>query len=55
MRIPNQMQNFYVWNKSHYNIAFVNSEHWLAKSRVDTARYQHGRFLSLYFFVLYIL
>jgi hypothetical protein len=39
-----------------YNIAFVNSERWLAKSRVDITQCQHGnvaKFLSLYFFVLY--
>jgi hypothetical protein len=40
----------------NYNIAFVNSERRLAKSRVDITRCQHGnagKFLSLYFFVLY--
>jgi hypothetical protein len=40
----------------NYNIAFVNSERWLAKSRVDITQCQHGnvrKFLSLYFFVLY--
>jgi hypothetical protein len=40
----------------HYNIAFVNSERWLAKSRVDITQCQHGnvrKFLSLCFFVLY--
>jgi hypothetical protein len=39
-----------------YNVAFVNSERWLAKSRVDITQCQHGnvgKFLSLYFFVLY--
>jgi hypothetical protein len=36
-----------------YNIAFVNSERWLAKSRVDITQCQHGKFISLYFFVLY--
>ena len=39
-----------------YNIAFVNSEHWLAKSRVDITLCQHGKFpatLLLKFFVLY--
>jgi hypothetical protein len=39
-----------------YNIAFVNSERWLAKSRVDITQCQHGnvgKFLSLCFFVLY--
>jgi hypothetical protein len=44
------------YNKYIYNIAFVNSERWLAKSRVDITQCQHGnvgKFLSLYFFVLY--
>jgi hypothetical protein len=27
-----------------YNIAFVNSERWLAKSRVDITQCQHGKF-----------
>ena len=27
-----------------YNIAFVNSERLLAKSRVDITQYQHGKF-----------
>jgi hypothetical protein len=39
-----------------YNIAFVNSKRWLAKSLVDITQCQHGsvgKFLSLYFFVLY--
>ena len=37
-----------------YNyIAFVNSEHWLAKSCVDITQCQNRKFLSLYFF-LYI-
>ena len=39
-----------------YNIAFVNSERWLAKSRVDITLCQHGKFpaaLLLKFFVLY--
>ena len=38
-----------------YNIAFVNSERWLAKSRVDITLCQHGKFpatLLLKFFVL---
>jgi hypothetical protein len=37
-------------------LAFVNSERWLAKSRVDITQCQYGnvgKFLSLYFFVLY--
>ena len=40
----------------NYNIAFVNSERWLAKSRVDITLCQHGKFpatLLLRFFVLY--
>jgi hypothetical protein len=40
----------------YYNIAFVNSERWLDKSRVDITQCQHGnvgKVLSLYFFVLY--
>jgi hypothetical protein len=39
-----------------YNIAFVNSERWLANSCVDITQCQHGnvgKFISLYFFVLY--
>ena len=39
-----------------YNIAFVNSERWLARSRVDITLCQHGKFpatLLLKFFVLY--
>ena len=39
-----------------YNIAFVNSERRLAKSRVDITLCQHGKFpatLLLKFFVLY--
>jgi hypothetical protein len=45
----------YIWI-NNYNIAFVNSERWLAKSRVDITQCQHGnvgKFLSLCFFVLY--
>ena len=41
---------------TYYNIAFVNSECWLAKSRVDITLCQHGKFpatLLLKFFVLY--
>ena len=44
---------FYIW---FYNIAFVNSERWLAKSRVDITLCQHEKFhaiLLLKFFVLY--
>ena len=44
---------FYI---SPYNIAFVNSERWLAKSRVDITLCQNGKFpatLLLKFFVLY--
>jgi hypothetical protein len=40
-------------DSTYYNIAFVNSERWLAKSRVDITQCQHGKFISLYFFVLY--
>jgi hypothetical protein len=39
-----------------YNIAFVNSERWLAKSCVHITQCLHGnvgKFLYLYFFVLY--
>ena len=46
------MQNYH---NSAYNIAFVNSERWLAKSRVDLTLCQHGKFsatLLLKFFVL---
>ena len=42
--------------KAIYNIAFVNSERWLAKGRVDITQCQHGKFpatLLLKFFVLY--
>jgi hypothetical protein len=38
---------------SIYNIAFVNSERLLAKSRVDISHGNVGKFLSLCFFVLY--
>ena len=41
--------------KTVYNIAFVNSERWLAKSRVDITLCQHEKFsatLLLKFFVL---
>ena len=43
-------------NNNDNNIAFVNSERWLAKSRVDITLCQHGKFpttLLLKFFVLY--
>ena len=47
----------YDWVNCIYNIAFVNSERWLAKSRVDiTTLCQHGKFpatLLLKFFMLY--
>jgi hypothetical protein len=46
----------WLFYKTHYNIACVNSERWLAKSRVDITQCQHGnvgKFLSLCFFVLY--
>ena len=39
--------------KASYNVAFVNSERLLAKSRVHITQCQHGKFLSSYFFVLY--
>ena len=45
-----------VFAKSLYNVANVNSERWLAKSRVDITLCQHGKFpatLLLKFFVLY--
>ena len=41
---------------SFHNIAFVNSERWLPKGRVDITLCQHGKFpatLLLKFFVLY--
>ena len=44
------------YNIIYYNMAFVNSERWLAKSRVDITLCQHGKFsatLLLKFFVLY--
>ena len=44
----------YGWN-CIYNIAFVNSERWLAKSRADITLRQHGKFpatLLVKFFVL---
>ena len=47
---------FYNIDIYFYNIAFVNSERWLAKSRVDITLCQHGKFpatLLLKFFVLY--
>ena len=50
-------ETFHLVNKSKiYNIANVNSERWLAKSRVDITLCQHGKFpatLLLKFFVLY--
>ena len=39
-----------------YNMAFVNSERWLAKSRVDMTLCQHGKIPATFllkFFVLY--
>ena len=47
---------FTIYDKLYYNIAFVNSERWLAKSRVDITLCQHGKFpatLLFKFFVLY--
>jgi hypothetical protein len=49
-------QELFLRVKTIYNIAFVNSERCLAKSRVDITQCQHGnvgKFISLYFFVLY--
>jgi hypothetical protein len=49
------MSGVYIAN-IYYNIAFVNSERWLAKSRVDITQCQHrnvGKCLSLCFFALY--
>jgi hypothetical protein len=37
----------YQYTISIYNIAFVNSERWLAKSRVDITQCQHGKFPPL--------
>jgi hypothetical protein len=51
-----ELQKYNQYHKYFYNIAFVNSERWLAKSRVDITQCQHGnvgKFLSLCFFVLY--
>ena len=45
-----------MWTIYYYNIAFVNSERWLAKSRVDITLCQHGEFPATFllrFFVLY--
>jgi hypothetical protein len=35
----------------YYNIAFVNSERWLAKSRVDVTQCQHGNVGKMSFFI----
>ena len=46
----------FIYNNRLYNIAFVNSERLLAKSRIDITLCQHGKFpaaLLLKFFVLY--
>ena len=59
--MPSRLSGFLLWDcefdvKRVYNIAFVNSERWLAKSRVDITLCQHGKFpatLLLKFFVLY--
>ena len=51
-RKPNTLLNTII----NYNIAFVNSERWLAKSRIDITLCQHRKFpatLLLKFFVLY--
>ena len=37
------------FNISFYNIAFVNSERWLAKGRVDITLCQHGNFPAALF------
>ena len=55
---PNSLNDIFVSKSdiTDYNIAFVNSERWLAKSRVDITLCQHGKFpatLLLKFFVLY--
>ena len=60
LNIKQDYQWLLSWHYMHivyiYNIAFVNSERWLAKSRVDITLCQHGKFpatLLLKFFVLY--
>ena len=55
---PNSLNDLFVSKSdiTDYNIAFVNSERWLAKSRVDITLCRHGKFpatLLLKFFVLY--
>ena len=50
------IKHFFLIDIQFYNIAFVNSERWLAKSRVDITLCQHRKFpatLLLKFFVLY--
>ena len=50
------IKHFFRIDIQFYNIANVNSERWLAKSRVDITLCQHGKFpasLLLKFFVLY--
>ena len=56
LQIILKIMNLNLFTRSIYNIAFVNSERWLAKSRVDITLCQHGKFpatLLLKFFVLY--
>ena len=56
MKLNRKIVNYSKWLNNIYNIAFVNSERWLAKSRVDITLCQHGKFpatLLLKFFVLY--
>ena len=46
----------HTFSKTIYDIAFVNSERWLAKSRVDITLCQHGKFPATFllkFFVLH--
>ena len=43
------------YNTFYYNIVFVNSERWLAKSRVDITPCQHGKFPVTLLFKLFVL
>ena len=43
-----------LYDNMYYNIAFVSSERWLAKSRVDITQCQHGNFF-LYISLCYII
>jgi hypothetical protein len=53
------MSTFKNWKNFYnlfYNVAFVDFERWLAKSRVDITQCQHenvGKFIYVCFFVLY--